>query len=256
MIDGSIIRDFRQKRNLSLQDLSKRANISISYLSEIERGIKQPSLDTIDSIAKALNVSKEGFFSQETGKIPTTSSLGEKIYLLRQQQGFTLAQLAKKAGISATYLCQIEGSKVMPALSTLKKIAKALEVAPEDLMISESFVGYKIKKIRSERNLTQAELAEKASVSTGLIGQIESGKVEPSIKTLEKISRALSLSPCYFVSDDDDIISLLKPMNPEIKKLLTDPQVKSTLELLADCSAQEFSFILKFIQLYKENSPH
>jgi len=77
--------------------------------------------------------------------------------------------------------------------------------------------------------------------------------VEPSIKTLEKIAAALSLSPCFFVSEDDEISSIFKPMNPEVRELLKDNKVRSALELLADCSAEEFSFILKFIQLYKEH---
>jgi len=165
----------------------------------------------------------------------------------------SLSELAEKAGISSSYLCQIENGKVMPALSTLKSIAKALDVQPECLMAVTSFVGYKLKKIRSERNITQAQLAEKAGVSAGLIGQIESGKVEPSIKTLEKIAAALSISPCIFVSEEDEVSSLIKTMNPSVRELLKDAKVRSVLELLADCSAEEFSFILKFIQLYKEH---
>ena len=44
MIDYKIIRSLRQKRNMTLQELAKKADISVSYLSEIELGKKQPSL--------------------------------------------------------------------------------------------------------------------------------------------------------------------------------------------------------------------
>ena len=250
MIDNKLIRDLRQKRNMTLQELAHRAGLSISYLSEIELGKKQPSLETIDKISQALNISREGLISTSGSG---TVGLGGKIALLRQEKNLSLAELSEKVGISASYLCQIENGKVMPALSTLKSIAQALDVKPESLMAATSFVGYKIKKMRCERKITQAQLAEKAGVSTGLIGQIESGKVEPSIKTLEKIAAALSLSPCFFVSEDDEISSIFKPMNPEVRELLKDAKVRSALELLADCSAEEFSFILKFIQLYKEH---
>lgn len=249
MIDNKIIRSFRQKRNMTLQELAQKANLSVSYLSEIELGKKQPSLETIDKLSQALNISREGLISTSS----TALGLGAKILLLRQEKNLSLSELAEKVGISSSYLCQIENGKVMPALSTLKSIAKALDAKPESLMASTSLVGYKIKKIRCERNITQAQLAEKAGVSAGLIGQIESGKVEPSIKTLEKIAAALSLSPCFFVSEEDEVSSLIKTMNPNVRKLLTDAKVRSTLELLADCSAEEFSFILKFIQLYKEH---
>ncbi|NLZ53719.1 MAG: transcriptional regulator [Thermoanaerobacteraceae bacterium] len=249
MIDNKIIRSLRQKRNMTLQELAHKANLSVSYLSEIELGKKQPSLETIDKLSQALNISREGLISTSN----TAAGLGAKILFLRQEKKLSLSELADKVGISSSYLCQIENGKVIPALSTLKNIAKALNVMPESLITATSFVGYKIKKIRHERNITQAELAEKAGVSAGLIGQIESGKVEPSIKTLEKIAAALSLSPCFFVSEEDELSSLIKTMNPKVRELLKDSKVRSTLELLADCSTEEFSFILKFIQLYKEH---
>ncbi|HHV17370.1 MAG TPA: transcriptional regulator [Thermoanaerobacterales bacterium] len=250
MIDNKLIRDLRQKRNMTLQELARRADLSVSYLSEIELGKKQPSLETVDKLSHALNISREGLITTNSSG---AAGLGPKIELLRQEKNLSLSELSEKVGISASYLCQIENGKVMPALSTLKNIARALDVKPESLMAATSFVGYKIKKIRCERKITQAQLAKKAGVSTGLIGQIESGKVEPSIKTLEKIAGALSLSPCFFVSEDDEISSIFKPMNPEVRELLKDAKVRSALELLADCSAEEFSFILKFIQLYKEH---
>ncbi|TYP51672.1 helix-turn-helix domain-containing protein [Thermosediminibacter litoriperuensis] len=253
MIDGKLIRNFRRKRNMSLQELARRAELSVSYLSEIERGKKQPSLEAIEKLATALNISKNALFEPEPTENRSSRSIGDRIALLRQEKGISLSELAGKAGISATYLCQIEKGNALPSLSTLKAIAGALGMNAQDLMAATSHVGYKIKKIRQERGLTQAELARKAGVSTGLIGQIESGRVEPSIKTLEKIARALSLSPCYFVGDDDEITSLLRPMNPELKRLFADPKVRSFLEMVADCTPQEFSFIMKFIQLYKEH---
>lgn len=252
MIESKIIRSLRQKRNMTLEDLARQTGLSVSYLSEVERGKKQPSLETLEKISQALNISRDALLSS-SNNLAHTGGLGAKISILREEKGLSLSGLAEKANISPSYLCQIENGKVMPALSTLKNIASALDIEPELLMASTSFVGYKIKKIRCERNITQAELAKKAGVSTGLIGQIESGKVEPSIKTLEKIAAALSLSPCFFVSEDDELISTLKSMNPEVRELLDDPRVRSALELLADCSAEEFTFILKFIQLYKEH---
>lgn len=251
MIDGKSIRSFRRKRGLSLADLAERSKLSVSYLSEIERGIKQPSLDTLEKLAAALNISVQGFFTEKDSSSVLT--LGDKIVMLRQEKKMSQAQLAERAGISTTYLCQIERGNVTPSLDTLKTLAEALNVSPQDLMEPPCHVGCRLKKVRQERGITQAELASKAGVSTGLIGQIESGKVEPSIKTLEKIAAALSLSPCYFVASDDELTSLLKPMNPELKELLVNPKVRPVLELLADCTSDEINFILKFVQLYKES---
>jgi len=51
MIDGKFIRHFRRQRSLSLAQLSLDSGLSVSYISEIERGVKQPSLDSIDKLA-------------------------------------------------------------------------------------------------------------------------------------------------------------------------------------------------------------
>ncbi|MDD4569213.1 MAG: helix-turn-helix transcriptional regulator, partial [Tepidanaerobacteraceae bacterium] len=54
MIDNKLIRELRQKRNMTLQDMALRTGLSVSYLSEIELGKKQPSLETIDKLSQAL----------------------------------------------------------------------------------------------------------------------------------------------------------------------------------------------------------
>jgi transcriptional regulator with XRE-family HTH domain len=249
MINGDKIRKIRKNRNMSLKQLAAATGLSISYISEIERCKKQPSLETIQVISDALNVSKEGLLTQQ----PQSIEPGKKIMLLRQSKNISLTELAKNTGISTAYLCQIEKGKVLPSISTLKDIADTLDTSVRELMASPCNIGYKLKKLRCERNMTQSELAKKADVSTGLIGQIENGKIEPSIKTLEKIAGAFCISPCYFVSEDDEIVSLFLPMKPETRELFLHPNVRSVLELLIDCSESELNFILNFIQLYKES---
>ena len=53
--------------------------------------------------------------------------IGSKIRKLRLEKGITQIELAKKAGISNTYLSDIENERTNPSLKTLLKIAKALE---------------------------------------------------------------------------------------------------------------------------------
>jgi len=53
---GKGIRFYRQQRQLSQASLAEKANISITFLSNIERGIKYPTSDTLSSIANVLDV--------------------------------------------------------------------------------------------------------------------------------------------------------------------------------------------------------
>jgi len=51
---GNFIRDQRRNARLSLRKLSERAGISNPYLSQIERGLRKPSAEILQSIARAL----------------------------------------------------------------------------------------------------------------------------------------------------------------------------------------------------------
>jgi len=57
-----------------------------------------------------------------------------------------------------------------------------------------STVGNNIKKFRSEKNITQEDLAENLSVSRQAVSNWECGKTEPDIDTLHKIASFLEVS--------------------------------------------------------------
>lgn len=59
---GAIIRKIRLGKNITQKDLAKAANISNSYLSDIEKGRSNPSLKTLRGLAKALEVKINDFF--------------------------------------------------------------------------------------------------------------------------------------------------------------------------------------------------
>ena len=55
-------------------------------------------------------------------------------------------------------------------------------------------VGFNIRRIREERDLSQEELADLAGLHRAYIGQIERGEKNMGIKNLEKIAKALNVS--------------------------------------------------------------
>jgi transcriptional regulator with XRE-family HTH domain len=56
---GSFIRAQRQLANLSLRQMADLAQVSNPYLSQLERGLHEPSVRVLQSIARALNVSAD-----------------------------------------------------------------------------------------------------------------------------------------------------------------------------------------------------
>ncbi len=251
IVKGDHIRALREERGYTLQDMAKRANLSLSYLSEIERGSKRPSLKSIDKLAVALNVSKAQLIEGDVAE--TGISLGDKIRLMRGEKNLSLQDLATRAGISLSYLSEIERGTVYPALNTLKRIAEGLGVPPSAVISHEGSLGHKLKSLREEYGLTQAHLANLAGVTAGLIGQIEQGKVQPSLKTLEKLAEVMGVSPCYFIMEPGAVDQMLSLMNPELRELLMNPNVQSVLNMICNLNEKELQFILNFIQLFKRS---
>src|SRR5436309_7062068 len=61
---GSYIREQRRKSRLTLRKLSGAAGVSIPYLSQVERGLRKPSADILQAIARGLSISAETLYVQ------------------------------------------------------------------------------------------------------------------------------------------------------------------------------------------------
>ena len=64
-------------------------------------------------------------------------------------------------------------------------------------------VGKKIQELRSERNLTQAEVAERCDLTINYIGKVERGEAHPTLEVLFSIATALktNLSTLFIFLD-------------------------------------------------------
>ncbi|MGF7185099.1 transcriptional regulator with XRE-family HTH domain [Desulfitispora alkaliphila] len=180
---------------------------------------------------------------------------GNKIRLLREQRGYTLSRFAKIVNISISYLSEIEREAKQPSLKTVSKIAEALNIPKNQLIKTTKLdsLGKKLKQVREEQGMTQQSLAEEAKLSAGLIGQIEHDKVQPSLKTIEKIASVLGTSPCYFVLESYDGEEMIPSFNPELRELLQDEQVQAVLRQVCTMNGEELKFVLNFIQLFKRS---
>ena len=54
---GNSIRKLRAKKNLTQRELARRAGLDVTYISGIERGVRNPSLKSLESVAKGLGCS-------------------------------------------------------------------------------------------------------------------------------------------------------------------------------------------------------
>ncbi len=61
---GDYIREQRNSSQISLRQLARLAGVSNPYLSQIERGLRKPSAEILQQIAKALRISAEALYVQ------------------------------------------------------------------------------------------------------------------------------------------------------------------------------------------------
>jgi transcriptional regulator with XRE-family HTH domain len=61
---GDYIRDQRNSAQISLRQLAKSAGVSNPYLSQIERGLRKPSAEILQQIARGLRISAEALYVQ------------------------------------------------------------------------------------------------------------------------------------------------------------------------------------------------
>ena len=90
---GDYIRQQRKTAQISLRQLARQAGVSNPYLSQIERGLRKPSAEILQQIAKALRISAEALYVQagileerEGSAAVTEAILSDELITERQKQ--------------------------------------------------------------------------------------------------------------------------------------------------------------------------
>ena len=79
---GDFIRQQREVANVSVRRLAELAEISNPYLSQIERGLRRPSAEILQQLAKALKISAEQLYVRAgllSGEVQAPTSVREAI---------------------------------------------------------------------------------------------------------------------------------------------------------------------------------
>lgn len=84
----------------------------------------------------------------------------------------------------------------------------------------------RIKQLRTERGLSQVDLAEKLGVSKQSVSNWENDNIQPSIEMLLKISRIFSVTTDYLLGEDSrqflEVTGLDQQYIPHIQQIIDD----------------------------------
>jgi transcriptional regulator with XRE-family HTH domain len=106
---GRYIREQRRLAELSLRNLARQAGVSNPYLSQIERGLRQPSAKILKDIAKALRISAETLYLR-AGILDEDEREGDLVPAILRDPHLTERQKQVLIDVYRSFLASAEGA--------------------------------------------------------------------------------------------------------------------------------------------------
>ena len=108
---GDYLKEQRTQSKLTLRQLSEAAGVSNPYLSQIERGLRKPSADVLQQIAKALRISAEQLYVQ-AGILSPEDGVGGSVELaILNDSGLTERQKQSLLDVYSSFLALNRGEE-------------------------------------------------------------------------------------------------------------------------------------------------
>jgi transcriptional regulator with XRE-family HTH domain len=127
---GDYIRDQRRSSQISLRQLARLAGVSNPYLSQIERGLRKPSAEILQQIAKALRISAEALYVQ-AGILEPREGDGEVVDAVLRAAGLTERQKQVLIEIYDSFRKENEGRDAEGTLAAETSVLAVGADAPE-----------------------------------------------------------------------------------------------------------------------------
>ena len=144
------IRNIRLKRGMKMTELSRRANLSLSAVSKIEKGVRRLNQKQLLNICNILGCKLSDIFIKESDEVATqwqneikrrlndNEDSGLKIFgsglrKIRQQRGKTIAQAAKDAGMTLSVYHKIEVGQREIYENEIEPLAKSFTLTVGDM---------------------------------------------------------------------------------------------------------------------------
>lgn len=160
---GGVARRARQERGWTLQHAAAQMGVDLRQLQKLEAGEGNPQLGTLLRVADGLGVAVSELLS-----------------------GVAAGEGAK------SYAAALTEAKSETGVAVGLREAELLGVAGEGDVVQ--WLAERVKRLRDERGWSQEALAKASGVSPQYLQRIERGKVNPSLRVVARVMRALGAS--------------------------------------------------------------
>ncbi|MGM9903278.1 transcriptional regulator [Enterococcus sp. 10A9_DIV0425] len=124
---GEKLRNLRIRKNLTQEELGERTDLSKGYISQLERDLSSPSMETFFSILEVLGVTPEEFFHQDTSNVQVVYSKEDRTVYFDEENGYELQWLVADSN----------EKEMEPVILTFKKAGEYKTFEPS---LSETFI--------------------------------------------------------------------------------------------------------------------
>jgi transcriptional regulator with XRE-family HTH domain len=132
---GDYIREQREQARISVRQLAQQAGVSNPYLSQIERGLRKPSADILQQIAKGLRISAEALYVQAGILEDRPADSGVRSALLADPD---LSERQKQVLVEIYESFRKENAAAAEAAATVAEAAEAEAAEAADTKASKS----------------------------------------------------------------------------------------------------------------------
>jgi transcriptional regulator with XRE-family HTH domain len=137
---GAYIREQREQAKISMRQLAQAAGVSNPYLSQVERGLRKPSADILQQIAKGLRISAEALYVQagiledKPGETAVADAIKADPEITERQKQMLIdiyESFRKEVRVNAEALAEDSGETAAPLADpgTEDPVVKAVAVA-------------------------------------------------------------------------------------------------------------------------------
>ena len=262
---GERLRLIRKEKKLTLKDLGELADLSVPYLSGMERGVVNPSVETLQKVAKAYNMTVQNLFSgvEELGEsIHTTYPTGFESFLRDFESSYeNISDDWKELLLKINFRGRRPSSQTewLELYLSLRRI-----LSPREEKVSDP-KKYVIKLVQNTvREYSSTQVPSFSEVCTGLGLDVQEASLPPEIDGMHR-GRTIFINSQiqneerkrftqfhevthYLIEKDGDLISDLHDTTWS-----QDGGYERQLEQLCNIGAAEFLMPRKiFAGLYKE----
>lgn len=126
---GLKIKELRKTHNLTYAEFGSKTGVSGSYISQIEKNKRKPSLEILSRIVDAFDISLAELLNEKEEEF----NIGKELRHIRESKGMSIHEIYDKSGVSFFKLGQVENGTENLTPEEIEKVAGALDIKKDRL---------------------------------------------------------------------------------------------------------------------------